>query len=48
MEGRQSAGVHKVVWDGKNNSGEEVASGIYFYSIKAGTYIETKKMTLLK
>ncbi len=48
VEGRQPAGVHKVIWDGKNEKGETVASGVYLYSIRAGTYIETKKMTLLK
>ncbi len=48
VEGRQSAGVHRVTWDGRNENGETVASGVYFYTIRAGTYIETKKMTLLK
>jgi len=48
FDGRKTAGVHKVVWDGRNDSGEIVASGVYFYTIRAGTYIETKKMTLLK
>jgi len=42
------AGGHQVIWDGKNENGESVASGVYFYSIRAGTYIETRKMTLLK
>jgi len=48
VEGRQFAGVHMVTWDGKNENGETVASGVYFYTIRAGTYLETKKMTLLK
>src|SRR5574341_405438 len=46
VEGRQSAGVYKVIWDGRNEKGETVASGVYFYTLRAGTYIETKKMTL--
>ena len=48
VEGRQSAGVHKVIWDGKNEKGKTVASGVYFYKLRAGTYVETKKMALLK
>src|SRR4030066_231281 len=45
---KMTAGLHRIIWDGRNDVGEVVASGIYFYSIKAGTYAETKKMTLLK
>ena len=33
-------------WDGRNESGESVASGIYFYSITAGDYTATRKMTV--
>ncbi len=46
--GNQSAGYKTVTWDGKDNSGNEVSSGIYFYRIEAGEYNQTKKMTLLK
>jgi hypothetical protein len=44
----QSAGTKKVVWDGCDESGEEVASGIYFYRIEAGPNTETNRMALLK
>jgi hypothetical protein len=37
-----------VYWDGKNESGEPVTSGIYFYTIQAGNYVATKKMIVAK
>ncbi len=42
------AGNYQVVWDGKDEKGEEVSSGIYFYVLETGDFRETKKMTLLK
>ena len=42
------AGNYVVIWDGKDDKGKEVASGIYFYRLKVGTYQKTKKMVLLK
>ncbi|EQB63012.1 MAG: hypothetical protein RBG1_1C00001G0591 [candidate division Zixibacteria bacterium RBG-1] len=43
-----TAGYKKVVWDGKNNGGNDVASGVYFYRIKTQEFVEVMKMTLLK
>jgi len=42
------AGDHRVVWDGRGSSGEPVASGVYFYQLKADTFVERRKMLLLK
>ena len=42
------AGKYSVRWTGIDKSGRPVGSGIYFYRLKAGEYIETRKMTLLK
>ncbi|MEE9554416.1 MAG: T9SS type A sorting domain-containing protein [candidate division Zixibacteria bacterium] len=43
VQGEQRAGYHQVVWDAEDNS-----SGMYFYRIQAGEYVETRKMVLLK
>ena len=44
----QNAGKRKVIWDGLNENGEKVASGIYFYKLDAGGSVQTKKMSLIK
>ncbi len=41
-------GAYKVVWDGRNEAGETVASGVYFYKLVASAFTSTKKMTILK
>jgi hypothetical protein len=42
------AGDYEVVWDGKDEKGKDLASGIYFYQLKAGDVTQTKRMALLK
>ena len=44
----QVAGIKSAVWDGKNNVGSQVASGIYVYRLATGTYIQTGRMLLMK
>jgi flagellar hook assembly protein FlgD len=38
----------RVTWDGRNDRGEAVASGMYFCRLVAGQFVETRKMVLLK
>ncbi len=44
----QQAGDHEVTWNGRDETGRMVGSGIYFYRLKAGDTSIIKKMTLLK
>ncbi len=44
----QHAGTQTVTWDGRNENGERVSSGIYFYKLQAGELVQTRKMTLMK
>jgi len=45
----RSGGHHRTIWDGRNESGELVSAGIYFYRLAVnGKTIDTKKMVLLK
>jgi len=39
---------NRVTWDGRDNSGKKVPSGIYFLKFQAGSYIETKKIILFR
>jgi hypothetical protein len=41
-------GKHTVKWDGRNDHGSPVSSGVYYYRMKAGKQTFTKKLTLLK
>ena len=51
--GYQPAGLYQyrsraVYWDGRNALGEPVASGVYFYTLTAGTFTATRRMLILK
>ncbi len=43
VEDRQTAGAHSVTFNASN-----LSSGVYFYRLTAGSYVETKKLMLLK
>ncbi len=46
--GEINAGRHEVLWEGKNNSDNTVASGIYFYRFVTPKYTQVKKLVLIK
>jgi hypothetical protein len=48
VDGIKGPGLHSVTWDGCNNMGERVASGVYFYKIEAGAFTATRKMLVLR
>ena len=44
----QTTGFHSIRWDGLNESKTQVASGVYFYQLKAGDFVDTKKLLLVR
>ncbi len=44
----QASGTHQVQWNGQNDAGQAVASGVYLYQLRSGRQIERKRMVLLK
>ena len=48
VDENKEAGYYNVVWDGTDQSGKAVSSGVYMYALHAGDYTETRKCLLLK
>ena len=48
LENDLSNGFHQVDWNGKNSNGQNVGSGIYFYTIEAGNTIISNKIILIR
>ena len=44
----QDAGYKSVQWDATNSNGQQVSTGVYLYQIKAGDFLQTRKMVLLR
>ena len=45
---QQVEGYYEAIWDGRNDAGATVSSGIYIYRMTAGSYVETRRMMLVK
>ncbi|MFQ6093453.1 MAG: choice-of-anchor D domain-containing protein, partial [bacterium] len=48
VDGSQSSGRYAVLWDGRDDLGQDVPSGIYIAVLRSGTFTDRKKMVLLK
>jgi hypothetical protein len=46
--GVKPPGLYRAIWDGKNDHGQSVATGIYFYRLEAGRFAAVKKMLVLR
>jgi len=40
--------THTIQWDGKNNKGQQVSSGLYLYQLKVGSFVKAKRMMLVE
>jgi hypothetical protein len=47
VKDKQRPAYHRIYWDGTDDSGKRVASGVYFYRLKAGNFSQTRKLLLL-
>jgi|GEM_PF-1199378 len=47
-EGKYAAGTYSATWDGRDASGQAVASGVYLYKLVTDSWMQTKKMVLTK
>jgi hypothetical protein len=44
----QTAGIHQQLWDGRNDDGEMMPTGVYFYQLRSDNFSATKKMLLMQ
>ena len=45
---RNPAGAYQIEWDGRDHAGRQLASGVYLYRLKAGSFVLVRKMVLLR
>jgi flagellar hook assembly protein FlgD len=48
IDDTQEAGTMSVVWDGKDDRGQTVSSGLYYYRLVSGNFVASRKMLVLK
>src|SRR6185436_19165991 len=44
----RGVGPHEIIWDGRSDAGQQVASGLYFLRMETGRFSASQKLTLLK
>jgi len=45
---KQPAGIYSIVWDSTDDAGRPVTSGVYYYKLTSGSFVKSKKLTVLK
>jgi flagellar hook assembly protein FlgD len=48
VSGQMNAGRHAIMWNGRDNAGKFVPSGIYLYKLRVNGFEQTRKMTFTK
>jgi flagellar hook assembly protein FlgD len=48
VEDRRAPGTYTAHWDGRDRMGQPVASGMYFVRMRAGSFVQTRKLLLIK
>ncbi|MCB0293574.1 MAG: T9SS type A sorting domain-containing protein, partial [Calditrichaeota bacterium] len=48
LEQELAPGEYRFTWDGRNESGRVLASGVYLYRLRAGDFVQTRKLILLR
>jgi len=48
VNNNQSAGSYRVIWDGKDNHGKAMPSGVFIYEFKTDGFVQSNKMIMMK
>ncbi|MFQ5570026.1 MAG: FlgD immunoglobulin-like domain containing protein, partial [Rhodothermales bacterium] len=48
LDKEQQPGRYEIQWNGRNDAGSPVASGIYLYRMQANAFVRTRRLTVLK
>lgn len=48
VHGRRAAGFHRITWDGRSGAGRLVRNGVYFYRLTAGSFVQTRKLVVMR